>query len=168
MQTSPREEEWAQIVRAHQGFLLRMCFLELRDEELARDAVQESFLKAWQHMDVFRAESQEKTWLARIALNVCHDMQRSKWFRHVDRRVTPEMLPQTDAPPQPEDLDFLCALGSLPDKLRRALILYYYEDMTVTQAASVLGISQSTMTYRLKRGREKLRAALRKRGITDV
>ena len=56
----------------------------------------------------------------------------------------------------------------MPDKLRQALILYYYEDMTVTQAASALGISQPTMTYRIKRGREKLRAELRKRGITDV
>ena len=168
MQPSAQEEAWANIVRAYQGLLLRICYLELRDEELARDAVQETFLKAWQHIDTFRGESQEKTWLTRIALNVCRDMQRSKWFRHVDRRITPEMLPSTSEPPKPEDLGFLQALDKLPDKYRRALILYYYEDMTVTQAAQVLGISQPTMTYRLKRGREKLRAELRKRGITDV
>ena len=165
MQTSPREEEWAQIVRAHQGFLLRMCFLELRDEELARDAVQETFLKAWQHMDAFRAESQEKTWLARIALNVCHDMQRSKWFRHVDRRVTPEMLPQTDAPPQPEDLDFLCALSGRPDKLRRALILYYYEDMNTEEIAQLLGRNPATVRSQLLRARTKLKKLLVEEGI---
>ena len=78
------------------------------------------------------------------------------------------MLPHAAVPPKQADLDLLRALSSLPDKLRQALILYYYEDMTVTQAASALGISQPTMTYRIKRGREKLRAELRKRGITDV
>lgn len=48
----------------------RMCCIYLRDEQLAADAVQETFLKAYLALDKFRGEASEKTWLTRIAINV--------------------------------------------------------------------------------------------------
>ena len=103
-------EEFKSVFLPLGPLLYRLAFRMLGAEEDARDAVQETFLKAWQHMDTFRAQSQAKTWLTRIAINVCRDMRRSKWFRHIDRRITPEMLPHAEVPPKQADLDFLCAL----------------------------------------------------------
>ena len=89
-----REQALVQMVNEHQRMLLRLCYVYLRDEELARDAVQETFLKAYRGWAAFRGESSQKTWLTRIAVNTCKDLRRSAWHRHVDRSVTPESLPE--------------------------------------------------------------------------
>ena len=91
----------------YQTELLRMCCLYLRDAELAKDAVQETYLKAYRALDSFRGECAEKTWLLRIAINTCRDMRRSAWFRHIDRRVTPDMLPTAFHPFEEADEEWL-------------------------------------------------------------
>ena len=55
----------------------------------------------------------------------------------------------------------------LPRKLREVILLYYYQDMTVTEIAVSLGISQSSVSGRLKRAREKLRALLEGRDLCE-
>ena len=57
-----------------------MCYAMLRDAEQAKDAVQETFVKAYRAMDDWRGACSEKTWLTRIAVNTCRDMRRSAWF----------------------------------------------------------------------------------------
>ena len=78
------------LVETYQTPLMHICYMILHDEALAEDAVQETFLKAYKGYEAFRGESQERTWLMSIAINVCRDMNRSAWLRHIDRRVTPE------------------------------------------------------------------------------
>lgn len=140
--------------------LLRLCYLQLRDKGLAEDAVQETFLKAFRNFGTFRGDCSEKTWLTRIAVNTCRDMQRGSWFRHIDRRVTPDMLPEAAVSPKEEQLELTLAVMKLPVKYREAILLYYYQDMDTTEIGEVLGIAQSSVSNRLKKGRELLRRAL--------
>ena len=72
--------------------ILRLCLLYLGDRQLAEDAFQETFVKAWKGRDAFRGESSEKTWLSRIAVNTCRDMLRSGWFRLMKRSEPVEAL----------------------------------------------------------------------------
>ena len=88
-----REAVIRRMIGEHQTALLRLCYLYLHDVHLAEDAVQETFIKAYRTLDTFRSASSEKTWLTRIAMRTCCDMRRTFWFRRMDRRVTPEMLP---------------------------------------------------------------------------
>ena len=74
-----KKERLAELAAAWQDTLLKLCYVYLRDREAARDAVQETFLKAYRAMDRFRGECSEKTWLIRIAVNVCRSMRRSPW-----------------------------------------------------------------------------------------
>ena len=85
-----RKEALERMVSLYQLPLLRLCYAYLHDEELAKDAVQETFIKAYRGLADFRNEASEKTWLSRIAINVCKDLRRNGWFRHVDRAVTPD------------------------------------------------------------------------------
>ena len=88
----------ARLVQEYQVPLRRMCCIWLKDAALAEDAVQETFVKAWRAALSFRGECSEKTWLMRIAVHVCWDMRRSWWFRHVDRSVRLEHLPEPPCP----------------------------------------------------------------------
>jgi len=61
----------------------------------------------------------------------------------------------------------IAEIMQLPRKLREVILLYYYQDMTVTEIADSLGISQSSVSGRLKRGRDKLRILLERRDINE-
>ena len=157
---SRRDQTIERLILQYQTLLLRLCFVQLQDRALAEDAVQETFLKAYRGFASFRGDSSEKTWLTRIAINTCRDFQRGGWFKHTDRRVTPEMLPIGAVQPDTEDLDLSLAVMKLPRKMREAIILYYYQDMSTEEIAETLGIAQSSVSNRLRRSREKLRKLL--------
>ena len=155
-----REEAFIALVEAEQTSLLRMCYMVLRDREAAQDAVQETFLKAYRALGQFRGQSSGRTWLVTIAMNTCRDMRRSAWLRYMDRRVTPEDLPEAATPPAEDDRELTLRVMQLPDKLREVIVLYYYQDMNTVEMARSLGLPQSTVATRLKRAREKLREVL--------
>ena len=160
----PEENEaFERLVNQHQTALLRYCYLYLRDQEQARDAVQETFFKAYRGYRSFRGGSSEKTWLMKIALRTCHDIRKSAWFRHVDRRVTPDDLPPASAPFTAEEENLITQVMQLPPKLREAVLLYYYQGMNVNEISETLGIAHSTVSERLTQARKKLRTALERR-----
>ena len=153
------------LVLQYQQPLLRTCFLYLRDRTLAEDAVQETFLKAYRSLASFRGECSEKTWLMKIAMNTCCDLRRAHRLRSIDPRRIPELLPQAAEPFAPAEEELVTQVIQLPRKLREVILLYYYQDMTVTEIAVSLGISQSSVSGRLKRARGKLRTLLEGRDI---
>ena len=117
------------LVETYEVLLFRTCYMYLRDRDLAEDAVQETFLKAYRALHTFRGDCSEKTWLMRIAVNVCRDMGRSRWMRFVDRRVSLDLLPE----PSQEyngynSLDLASAIMQLPVKLKEAVLLYFQSD----------------------------------------
>ena len=100
-----------------------------------------------------------------IAVNVCRDMLRSAWFRHLDRRITLEQLPEPIAQPSEEDCFLAVEVMRLPQKYREAVLLYYYEAMTTDEIAQALGVAKSTVSARLEQGRQALRKALERRRL---
>ena len=151
------------LVEQYQTPLRRMCFIMLRDEELAKDAVQDTFLKVYKNIDVFRGECSEKTWLMRIAVNTCRDMIHSAWFRHLDRRITPEQLPESCERADEDAVDLTIEVMRLSQKHREVILLYYYENMTTDEIAQALGVAKSTVSVRLEQGRQNLRKMLERR-----
>ena len=137
------------------------------DRSQAEDAVQETFLKVYRNLDSFRGESSEKTWILKIAMRTCYDMNHSGWSRFFNRRITPEMLPEASVPFTERDDALTQAVMRLPEKLRRVIILYYYQGLSVREIAETLGITQPSVSSRMKRGREKLKAALEGREIDE-
>lgn len=96
----------------------------------------------------------------RIAINVCRDYQRKRWFRHIDMRHALEDLPQGMMTVLPEDRELMLDILRLPDDLKKPLILYYYQDMNLQETADALGISKSTVHTRLKKAEQALKLSL--------
>lgn len=164
MTDTEREARLTAWVNRYSETLLRMCFIQLQDHALAEDALQETFIKAWKAMPKYerRPILHERAWLARIALNVCHDVQRSRWMRHVDASQTLEALPPSVTAVQPEDRSLFLDICMLPDKYREVLLLYHYQRLSMRDTAKVLGLDVSTVHGRLKKAE-----ALLKRRLTE-
>ena len=139
-------------------FLLALSVL--KDRELAEDAVQETFVKAYKATASFRGECSEKAWLMRIALNTCKDIRRSAWHRYVDRYVTLDCIPDSSYTPTLEQSDLVLSIMNLPKKHMEVVLLYYYQGMTTLEIGHALQISNQTVSTRLKKARERLRLTL--------
>lgn len=150
------EERFAELVGLYQTPLRRMCCVWLRDASVAEDAVQETFLRAYRALPAFRGECSGKTWLCRIAVNVCRNMKRSWWWRHVDRAVEIGNLPEVCLSAAAEDDSLLQAVCALPLRQREVILLYYYQDMNMTEIAKTLDTSVSTVSRRLDAARKTL------------
>ena len=155
------EQIFTELVSSHQTSLLRMCYLNLHDTGLAEDAVQETFVKAYRALPGFRGECSMKTWLMRIAINTCRDMQRGSWLKHISRTVSLDQLAEPSESFSEDALAVNIEIARLPVKLRETVLLYYYQNMKIEEVADALGIGVSSASERLKRAKEKLRTALK-------
>ncbi|NLG56821.1 MAG: RNA polymerase sigma factor [Clostridiales bacterium] len=154
------EQAIQRMMDAHGSRLLRLCYLQLGDRQLAEDAVQDTFLKAWRGYAAFRQESSEVTWLTAIAINCCRSLKRKPWHRLIDRRVPAEELPEASAPFEPYDDTVTRAVMALPPASREAILMHYYQGLTVREIAQALSLPLSTVTTRLIRARDKLEKSL--------
>ena len=151
--------ELDRLMEQYGSTLLRMSALYLKDADLAQDAVQETFLKAYRRLSDYRGDSSEKTWLTSICINVCRDMLRTAWFRH-QSRVDVDSLPE-----RPADFDFpdntvLTEVMQLPAKYREVILLRYYEGLKLKEIASALGLSDGRVRSRLNKANGILRDRL--------
>ena len=96
----------------------------------------------------------------KIAVRVCYDMNHSGWFRFMNRKVIPDMLPGKAASENQDNAELVEAVMKLPFRLRGVILLYYYQGMNVNEIAETLGISHSSVSDRLGRARKRLRAVL--------
>ena len=157
-----RERELTRLMQQYGDSVKRVCCIYLRDLGAAEDAAQETFIKAYEHIDpLVRGEIvSEKSWLMRIAINSCRDMLRSSWMRHIDKRQTIEALPLAAPFSHEDSLAITQAIMALPVKLRELVLLHFYQGFTLRTCAQILGISAPTATRRLQQAQKKLRAEL--------
>ena len=160
MTDTEHQEELEYLMNHYGDEIMRFCTLQLKDPFHAEDAAQDTFIKAWKALDTFRNESSKKTWLIRIAVNTCRDYQRTGWFRHMDRRITPENLPEKAQEVHFPDGEVSGAISSLPAKLRMVILLRYYEGFTVQETAETAGVSVATAKRQIRKANQLLRKKL--------
>ncbi len=153
-------EYFERLVSEYQGQLRRLCCVLLKDTHMAEDAVQETFLKVYRSLGSFRGESSERTWLTRVAVNTCRDMMKSRWFRHMDRSVRIEDLPEPAAPEEAEDTGLADTVLRLPVKQREVVLLYFYQNLTMQEISDTLQLTVSNVSRRLESARKTLRRQL--------
>lgn len=133
--------------------LYRVAYAQLPQKSDREDAVQEALKRAWEKREQLQNPEYLQTWVIRILLNVCHNMQKH------NKRVLPRddvPLSAQDHPPELRD-----ALLSLEEKFRMPILLHYIEGYSVLQTAAMLRLPQGTVKTRLRIGREKLKDTLR-------
>ena len=133
--------------------MYRIAYTMLRSDADCRDAMQEAALRAWEKRHTLRNEQYFATWLTRILINACRDIQRKR-----PRSIALEDLPEPAVPPYDPTLSM--ALAALPEKLRLPLELHEMEGMTYAEIAQALHIPQTTVVGRIHRAKVQLRKEL--------
>jgi len=155
------EEHLTRLMRSYGSQVLRVCYLYLRDRDLAQDASQTTFVKAWQALHTLHNESTEKAWLMRIAINTCKTMLRSREYKLYAHSPDIEELPLSAPDIISSDDTVLRAVLALPEKYREVVTLFYYQSLSSQDIARILRVPQATVLTRLSRARKALQSELK-------
>ncbi|MFD1851427.1 sigma-70 family RNA polymerase sigma factor [Oceanobacillus bengalensis] len=148
--------------------LVRLAFSYVKDTEIAKDLVQNTFIKCYKNIDSFRYDAQIKTWLYRITINECKDYLRSWNYKKVRVKdfindTTRSFLPSTEKTviDKYKDKEIKDTIFSLPKLYREVVYLYYYDSLKTEEIADVLGIPANTVKTRLRRAKQRLKPMLK-------
>ena len=147
MDTNEQREQLEKLMEEYGTQLLRMCAVYLRDADLAQDAVQDTFIKAWLNIDYFRGEAKMSTWLHRIALNECLtflNKRQANTQLSIDD-IHSEMTNSLETDPYFDGDEtqriFLKAVHTLPEKQQMVFNLKYFKEMKYEEISQILGTS---------------------------
>lgn len=149
------DNEFSRFFRTYRECIYRVALCSLKDPAEAEDITQDVFCRLLADKTNFTSDEHVKAWLIRVTINRCRDIFRSPRYRLT------EPLESLNAPAtQSEEQHLLTLILTLKPKIRTALYMYYYEGYPVQEIANILGEKKTTITTRLKRGREQLKKLL--------
>lgn len=160
---SPAQQRFSELVQHHAGMIHGIarayCWHGQDREELEQEIV----LHLWRAFPTYDPERTFSTWLYRIALNVAISYVRVHTRRERHFTALPPDLEPTDSRAvipgeQDERIEVLGQFIETLDPLNRAVLLLYLEEHSSTEIAEVLGISQSNVTTKLSRLKQRVRA----------
>ena len=177
---------YAELVARHQRRAARIAYHYLRDSAEADEAVQDAFVKAYQHLASFREELPFDVWFTRILINGCLDRiksrtRRQRWLvpmagtRRTGGAAAEGAPPEREmtervaaAGPSPEQTllgrerrrQIATALAKLPERQRSVFVLSHVEGRTSREVSALTGLNESTVRVHLFRAIRKLRALL--------
>ena len=153
-------EAFGTLVQRYSGKVYGLAVGMLHDAERAEDVAQETFLRAYEHLDSFRGASAFATWLYRIAYNRAAEYcRRQRSFGRLDERCRAVADEEVSAERyDPETVVRMRhALLRLPPDDRALVTLFYEEEFPVAEIARMMNLSQANVKVRLHRIRGRLR-----------
>lgn len=156
-------EEFARLYEEHCRAIYYLALRFLGDPEKAEDATHDVFLKVYRKFNEFRGESSVRTWLYRITINHCRNLQQSwharKLVTNVDEAVWEHACSQTDSPLRVLETKELGeriqkALDGLSDEYRLLLLLIADEEMSYDEVARLTEQTADAVRGKLHRARK--------------
>ena len=141
---------------AEYSAVLRTVFLICHDTHLAQDVTQEAFVELLRHWDKVSRYERPGAWVRRVAIR-----KLVKAMRRDVRRREAEVAFEPPATLEPADVDVLRAVRALPLRQRTAVVLHYFEDLSLQEIADVLDCAPSTAGVHLHRARSRLGGLLK-------
>ena len=158
------EQAFNVLVEEQSDFLLRNILRWVRQEDQARDVLQNTYIRIWKGLASFRAEAQISSWCYRIAFNESMAFLRSrKRILKLEQAEAVAIAPDEglDADEIQRRLQF--ALEQLPERQRQVFELRYYEEMPYEEMAALLELSVGSLKASFHHARKKIESHLRER-----
>ncbi|MFA9560161.1 sigma-70 family RNA polymerase sigma factor [Evansella sp. AB-rgal1] len=159
------QDRWLETIMDGYGEkLTKLAYNYVKDWRLAEDIVQDVFITCYEQYGKLNEISFFKAWIYRITINKAKDILKSSSIKRVvidsglfrvftSKDPTPEMAMMKRSE---HEVLSNCVL-SLPIKYREAIILYYYEELSIDEISTILKVNRNTLKTRLDRGREKVK-----------
>lgn len=152
-----KEREFTTLIREHEATIYTVCYMFSKDRQEIDDLFQEILVKIWQGLDRFRGESGVRTWIYRIALNTCINVDRKK-------KRAGERVPLTVDIDLYEDVsDNALQTRQLYERINklglvdRSIVLLWLEGISYDEIGEIVGISAKNVSVKLVRIREQLK-----------
>ncbi|MBE7043181.1 MAG: sigma-70 family RNA polymerase sigma factor [Ruminococcaceae bacterium] len=143
------------VIETYFNMVYKLALSQTKNKTSADDVTQEVFLRYLKHSAKFESDEHRKAWLIRVTLNCSKNVFSNAWFQ----KTVP--LSEELVFEEQETGEVYYAVLELPVKYRSVIHLFYYENLSVEEIASVLGKPPSTIKSQLFRGREMLRSKLK-------
>ncbi|MVX66037.1 sigma-70 family RNA polymerase sigma factor [Clostridium chromiireducens] len=143
------------LIEKYSDMLIRISYSYMKNLSDAEDITQDVFIKFLEKGPEFENTEHEKAWLLRIAINLSKDKLKSAYFKNT------APLEGDFIDTNQKDDEIIQAVLSLPLKYRSIVLLYYYEDYSISEISNVLNIKESTIGSQLSRGRKLLKSILK-------
>ena len=151
-------------VRRHYEEIVKYCSYHCLDTAYAEDLTQETFLRFFENLSDYRYIGKTRNYLYTIAGNLCKDYYKKTKERFWED--APAKIQSSLQTSETEDIlnkiTVQTALNSLPEELREILILYYFQELKLTEISDLLGIGLPLVKYRMKQARTQLKKRLSK------
>lgn len=168
------EEAFAEIYRRFDTMVYNLALRMVGNPEEAADLTQEVFLRVFRHLAKFRGTSSLKTWVYRVALNLCRSRRsrRKRWLLQLaeeaeetveDERRGPEALALADDASRQVER----ALRAVKPVFREAVVLRDLEELSYEEIATILQVRIGTVRSRISRGRQALRQLLEREEMSE-
>lgn len=160
------------LVLKYQSFVFGIVRSVIHNTSEEEDLAQEAFIQAFRGLSKFRFNSQFKTWLYRVTVNVClNHLRKKKSSRMQDGEIDLKLIVDKSLTPDKslERMEMISIMDkiikTLPPKYGSILHLYYYEDMQYEEISEMTGMPLGTVKSHLHRAKEKVKDSLSEAGL---
>ena len=175
LQSGAVEPAFQLTLARYQDKVYRLCCALLRDPSAAEDAAQESLVRIWKAIGGYDGRASLSTWIYTITRNRCLSaIERRRELASLsddaiaaEAEAQAQTLGAADDEPQQGAALLRELVDLLPERYRRTLTLFYYQDRSVSEVARMLAMPEGTVKTNLSRARAALAEQLRRRGLSD-
>ncbi len=155
-QPTVKEQRFMELTERYRNLIYKVCYMYASDGEHLKDLYQDVLANLWQGLDGFREEALPSTWIYRVSLNTCVSSYRKR--RRMGDTVPLDLAAdlEDDSDDRAGNLREMYRLISQLDKMDKAIIMLWLDELSYDEIASVTGLTRSNVATRLHRIRQRL------------
>ncbi|WP_411167498.1 RNA polymerase sigma factor [Clostridium sp. MB05] len=152
------KEAFIELLKTYEKDVYLFAKYMLNNDELVRDAVQETITVVYEKISTLKNDNSFKSWLLKILGNKCRDLlKREKNVTYLDSQIEEQYIDNGFA-----EIEIRQCMDGLSDEHKKIIILYYFNDLSYKEISDLMEISEGTVKSKLSRAKESLKKIISK------
>ena len=151
-----KREQFEQCTAQYSTLINKICYMYASDMDNFNDLRQEVLINVWQDLEGFENRSKLSTWIYRVSLNTCISYTNKERKHSAHDELSDNIYSFDDSQEHMRQLKEMYQLIDRLNRLDKALILLWLDEVPYEEIGSIMGISRNNVASRLRRAKEKL------------